>query len=93
MKIAINTTWGGFGLSKAAYEFLNLPWDGYGYDFDDEEKRTDPDLIRCIETLGSAAASGEHAEVKVVEIPDGTDFYIHNYDGIETIHEHHKSWS
>ena len=39
MKIAINTCYGGFSISKEAYEFLDLEWDGYGYAFNDATKR------------------------------------------------------
>ena len=31
MKVVINKCFGGFGLSKEAYKFLNIPWDGYGF--------------------------------------------------------------
>lgn len=37
-------------------------------------------------------ASGRLAELEVVEIPDGTDWEIDDYDGVETIHEKHQSW-
>ena len=53
-----------------------------------EETRADPALVSVVETLGSEKASGEYAELKVVEIPDGVeDWYITDYDGNETIHE------
>ena len=91
MKIAINKCWGGFGLSKLAYEELGLDWDGYGYDFSDKEKRTDPKLISVIEKLGKKASGGS-SKVVIVEIPDGVKFTIDDYDGMETIHEAHRSW-
>lgn len=37
-------------------------------------------------------ASGKCAELKVIEIPDGVDWEIDDYDGIETVHEKHRSW-
>lgn len=55
-------------------------------------KRDDKDLIAVIEKLGSDAASGYCAELEIVEIPDGIDWEIGEYDGIETIHEQHRSW-
>lgn len=55
------------------------------------ENRADPVLIRVVEELGEAA-SGEHAELKIVEVPDGVDWEIDEYDGMETIHEKHRSW-
>jgi hypothetical protein len=92
MKVVINRCYGGFGLSKEAYEFLGIEWDGYGYKFNGEDKRTNPKLVECVETLGGKA-DGFLAALKVVEIPDDVDWYIREYDGYETIEEVHHSWS
>ena len=89
MKVVINRCYGGFGLSKKAYEFMGLEWDGYGYEFEDD--RTNSKLVECVETLGSEA-DGECADLKVVEIPDDVDWEIDDYDGVETIHEKHRTW-
>lgn len=91
MKIVINKCYGGFGLSEAAYEYLGMEWDGYGYDFGRED-RADPKLVACVEALGEAA-SGELSELAVVEIPDGVDYTIEEYDGIEWVAEKHRTWS
>ena len=91
MKVVINKCFGGFGLSKEAYDFLGLEWNGYGYAYRDEEKRTDPKLIECVETLGHKA-DGYFANLKVVEIPDDVEWEINDYDGIESIHEVHRVW-
>jgi len=56
------------------------------------ESRTDKDLVEVVETMGEKA-NGSHAELAVVEIPDGTDFEISEYDGIEHIAEKHRTWS
>lgn len=66
--------------------------DGMAY-IDDTygEKRTHPDLIEVIETLGEESW-GEYAELKIVEIPDDIEWSIDEYDGVETIHEAHRSW-
>ena len=88
-KIVINKCHGGFELSEKAYEFLGLPWDGFGYKY--EANRTDPKLVECVETLGDVA-SGQLAELKVVEIPDDVEWEIHNYDGLEWIAEVHRTW-
>jgi hypothetical protein len=58
----------------------------------DMEIRTDVDLIKTIEELGSEKASGSCAKLRIVEIPDGVDWEIDEYDGIESIHEKHRSW-
>jgi len=54
--------------------------------------RTDPVLIRVVEELG-ISANGSCASLKVIEIPDGTDWEIDEYDGSESVHEKHESWS
>lgn len=91
MKIVVNKCYGGFSLSKKAYKLLGLEWDGYGYKYSAEDKRTDEKLIKCVETLGEEA-NGRFARLRVVEIPDDIEWEIYDYDGIETIHEKHRSW-
>ena len=89
IKVVINDCFGGYGLSREAYEFLGMPWDNYGYAYEDD--RTNPKLIECVETLGERA-SGRCASLTVVEIPDNVDWYIDDYDGSESIEEVHNSW-
>ncbi len=88
MKIVINRCWGGFGVSEEVYKELGIKWDGYGY----FEERDDPKLIAAIEKLGSEKSSGHLAKLKIVDIPDGTDWVIDDYDGMETVEEAHESW-
>jgi hypothetical protein len=54
--------------------------------------RDDPTLIHVIEELGETA-NGPFAELKIVEIPESIEFEIDDYDGMESIHECHRSWS
>ncbi len=56
------------------------------------ENRADPLLIQVVEELGEAA-NGSCAKLKIVEIPDGTDYTIEEYDGQEHIAERHRTWS
>ena len=91
MKIVINRCVGGFGLSEKAYEFLNIPWDGYGYKYSEESKRTDPELVRCVEELGEEA-NGSFAKLEVIEIPDDVIWMITDYDGIEQVEEARSVW-
>jgi len=91
IKIVVNRCYGGFGLSEEAYKELGLAWDGYGYKYNDLDKRSDPRLIEVIEKLGGMASS-LLAKLQVVEIPDGVDWTISEYDGWETVEEKHRSW-
>lgn len=53
--------------------------------------RADPDLVRVVEEMGEAA-NGAHAKLAIVEIPDGVEWGIDEYDGIEHIAESHRTW-
>jgi hypothetical protein len=120
MKVVINTDFGGFGLSKEAFEML-LKRKGIEYevvesktlsfiresfyhkghagddkyylsDYDFYDNRADEDLVAVVETL-AAGANGHAANLKVVEIPDGIEWYIDEYDGREHVAERHRTWS
>lgn len=56
-----------------------------------EIERHDPELIRVIEELG-ADANGACAEIRIIEVPDGVDYEIDDYDGNEHIAEKHRTW-
>jgi hypothetical protein len=58
---------------------------------DSRDNRTDPFLIQVVEELGKDA-NGGCAELAIVEIPDGTDYTIEEYDGNEHIAETHRTW-
>lgn len=47
--------------------------------------RTDPILVSVVETIGSDAASGRFASLYIEEVPNGTQYKIDNYDGIEEL--------
>jgi len=90
IEIVINTCYGGYQLSKEAYEKLELEWDGYGFAFEDD--RSNPKLIKVVKELGSKKVSGGFAKLKIVKIPDNIDWYIDEYDGMEHIAERHRTW-
>lgn len=54
--------------------------------------RNDADLVAVVEELGKRA-SGKCADLKVVEIPDGVEWEIKEYDGNEHVAEVHRTWS
>lgn len=58
----------------------------------EREDRHNPLVVECVETLGSDAASGRFANLEVVEIPDGVEYTIEEYDGNEHIAEKHRTW-
>lgn len=58
-----------------------------------EPDRTDPDLITVVEKLKNKA-NGACASLDIIEIPDDVkDWEIEDYDGMESVHEVHRSWS
>lgn len=57
-----------------------------------EIPRYDPDLVSVIEDMGNEA-DGAHATLKVVEIPDGVQWEIEEYYGLEWVAEVHQTWS
>ena len=54
--------------------------------------RDDPDLIDLVETWGYKA-DGDHARLRIVEVPDGIAWEIGEYDGNEWVAEKHQTWS
>ena len=90
MKLVINKCFGGFGLSDAAikrYNEVTAQTLTSCYDVE----RDDPALVQVVEELGAEANDG-HSKIKVVEIPDGVEYEIVDYDGIEHIAEKHRTW-
>lgn len=73
MKIVLNRDYGGFG-HNAAEGFYHLVSEY-------EDDRTHPNLIVLVEDYPA-----DCGDLEIVEIPDNnTDYYIQEYDGIETI--------
>lgn len=86
MKIVINRCYGGFEISKEAYEYTGrIAKDDRFICNDSMELRTDPKLIEFIEKYGSERASSECSKLVVEEVPKGTFYYIHVNDGKEWI--------
>jgi len=91
MKVVINSCYGGFGLSDQAMQILK---DRKGNTIDlfyFNDNRDDSDLIEVVERLGYTA-NDDFSKLKVVEIPDGVNYTIEEYDGLEHIAEIHRTW-
>jgi hypothetical protein len=56
-----------------------------------ESLRSHPEMIRVVEEMGDAV-NGSCAKLEIIEIPDGVDYDIQEYDGIEHIAEKHRTW-
>lgn len=56
------------------------------------ENRTDPLLLQVVDELGSEKASGFCAKLEIVEVPDGVEWEIEEYDGLEWVAEKHRTW-
>jgi len=91
MKVVINDCYGGFGLTDAALE-----------EYKDRKGITDPnfyyyDIPRdcpvLVEMVERGDVDGTFSDLKVVEIPDGVNWYIAEYDGLEHVAERHRTWS
>jgi len=107
MKVVINNCYGGFFLSKAAYDYLGLAWDGVGICTSpsnmealglpaetqdyDISFRSLPKLVECVEKLGDEA-SGRFARLKIVEVPDNVEAIIEGRGGKEWVGEKHRVW-
>ena len=91
-KVVINTCFGGFGLSQKAIDLYKTLTNKQEEVYDWEIPRDCRHLVHTVETL-QEVSSARYAQLKVVEIPDHISWYISDYDGVETIHEHHRTWS
>lgn len=75
---------------KDFYESGHLGDDAH-YLHDRGIDRNDPALIQTVEELGQKA-NGFCADLTIVEIPDGVDWILMEYDGSEHIAERHRTW-
>lgn len=54
--------------------------------------RDDKNLIKVVKEL-KKQANGKCAALKVVKIPDGVEYQIEEYDGLEWVSEKHRTWN
>ena len=94
-QIVINARYGGFGLTVEAMELYTELCEAAGvpaHTYSHEIARDCPHLVETILTLGPAADT-RYSNLKVVEIPDGVEWSVHEYDGSEWVAENHRTWS
>ena len=80
MKILINNCFGGFGYSDEAWELYASVEDS-----DPHPHRHDKTMIAIHDSIGKERFSAEHSDIIQVEISDGLDYDIDDYDGKENI--------
>ena len=96
-EIVINRCWGGYSLSQEAEEWLSKQdelWPSYVNLIGSSKAwraRSDKHLVQCVKELGEEA-SGTHAWLEIVEIPDDVEWQIIDYDGWEHVAEKHRVW-
>mgnify|MGYP007082159821 FL=1 len=89
-KIVINVCFGGFGLSKKALTLYN-ELTGSARKYDSGIPRDCNTLVQIVEEMGKQSWDN-YSQLKVVEIPDGVEWEIKEYDGSEHIAEKHRTW-
>ena len=93
-KIVINVQHGGFGLSDEAMQLYKIltgipPQNPVVYW---KIARDSPQLVQIVEQLGERANT-RYSRLKVVEVPKGVEWEVHEYDGLEWVAENHRTWS
>lgn len=86
----------GLKFTKEKSQYFSLV--GYEYHVEGNEHwyerdiaRDDPVLVQVVEELGQKSF-GSYAELRVVEIPDGVEWEVEEYDGKEWVAEKHRTW-
>lgn len=89
IKIAINITYGGFDLSRAARERYKELTGEYPSIY--KVARDCKVLIQVVEELGESA-SADYSRIRIVEVPVGTNWDILDYDGLEMVIDTDRVW-
>lgn len=89
MKVVYNGCYGGFGLSEEAEAILRSRGVVFYWHWDIE--RHNPELVKVVEELGKEAG-GEYSSLLIEEIPDGAEYEIDEYDGLESVVPPRMSW-
>ena len=83
---------------KKDWEYHSEHWERADIEGEDERyfsyydiPRDDTALVQTVEEMGDAA-NGSYAELRIADVPDDVEWYIDEYDGIETVREVHRTW-
>jgi len=100
--IEVTSDWDNLVNKKLNETYKEYKTDDYKfYLYDEETKilykfaildRDNPQLVALVEEMRDLA-NGQHAKLKIVEIPDDIAYFIDEYDGMESVHEDHRIWS
>ena len=93
MKVVINDRHGGFGLSTEAelkYKDILGITDPHFY-VSMDINRDCPTLVALVEEMGERVNSS-YSRLKIVEVPEGVNWHIVEYDGLEHVAENHRTW-
>lgn len=66
--------------------YINGIEDNDHYFYCGDLERDDPILVQIVEELGKDA-DGDFASLRIVDVPDDVKWYIHDYDGKESVRE------
>lgn len=84
INILINRCFGGYSLSEEAAEATSHIADRYK--LESFSYRTNPEILRIFDEMGSEAFSGHCSEIEKVSLPEETtDWMITEYDGCEEV--------
>lgn len=90
MKVVVHCGFGGFSLElerlRDVCKAIGIePCDAWQYG-EDLSHRVDPVLVKAVEDFD------RQSHLRVIDIPEGIDWYIDAYDGWETIREVGHEW-
>lgn len=91
MKVVYNNSFGGFHLSDEALKewkrLKNIPEKEYVSAYSDILPRHDPILVQIVEEGKKDPSKYNTAfrELSIEELPDGTEYWINEYDGSESV--------
>jgi hypothetical protein len=76
-------------MTEAEKKAQNALYEKHSVEHGRELERHDPKLVQVVEELGDKA-NGAHARLVIVEVPDGVEYEVDDYDGMESVHEKHR---